>query len=38
MEQTIAFGDIGRMAGRSAHGMHQSGLGIHADVRQHREG
>ena len=37
MQQTIAFGDIGRMAGGAAHGMHQPGGGIHADVRLHPE-
>ena len=37
MQQRVAFGDIGHMAGRAAHGMHQPGGGIHADVRLHPE-
>ena len=35
MQQRVAFGDIGHMAGRAAHRMHQPGGGIHADVRLH---
>ena len=35
VQQTIAFGDIGHMAGRAAHRMHQPRVGIHADMGLH---
>ena len=37
VQQTIVLSDIGHMACRAAHGVHQPGVGIHPDVRQHRE-
>ena len=37
MQQRVAFGDIGHMARRAAHGVHQSRVSIHANVRLHPE-